>query len=76
MPKRAAKKLKFNNKASKNLKKHYKSAASLALKNLIVEVYSILKLPKQFRGKMHDAYLKKLKALKNRLNTGRNWCLI
>lgn len=48
----------------------------MVLKNLMAEVYFILKPPKQFGGKMHNAYLKKLKVLKNKFNTGRNWYLI
>ena len=76
MPRRAAKRLKFNDGASENSEGHYRSAASLALKDLMVEAYPTLKPPKQSGGKMHDAYLKKLKALKNRLSTGRNWCLM
>lgn len=76
MPRRAAKRLKFNDRASENSEGHYKSAASLALKDLMVEAYPTLKPPKQSGGKMHDANSKKLKALKNRLSTGRNWCLM
>lgn len=72
MPKRAIKRLKFNDKASKDLKKYYKSAAFLALKNLMAEIYFTLKLFKQFEKKMHNAYLKKLKTLKNKFNTERN----
>jgi len=76
MPRRVVKRLKFNDGASEDPKGHYKSATSLALKDLMAEAYPTLKPPKQSGGKMHDAYSKKLKALKNRLSTGRNWCLM
>ena len=76
MPKRAAKRLKPNDEASEDSEGHYRSAASLALKDLMTEAYPMLKPSKQTNGKAHDAYSKKLKALKNRLSTGRNWCLL
>ena len=72
MPKRAAKRLRSNDGASEDSQGHYKSAASLALKDLMTEAYPTLKPSKQSSGKAHDAYSKKQKALKNRLSTGRN----
>jgi hypothetical protein len=48
----------------------------LALEDLIAQAYPKLKSLPRGRGRSEDEYQRKLKSLKNRISSGRNWYLI
>jgi hypothetical protein len=54
----------------------YGRASSLALADLMAQAYLKLKSLPRSRGKSEDKYQRKLKSLKNRISSGRNWYLL
>jgi len=76
MPRRTAKLLRPAEKASEDPERQYRGAASLALKDMMAEAYPKVEPPRFQTGKVDDGYSKRLKILKNRLGSGRNWRLL
>jgi hypothetical protein len=60
----------------KNSSEGYRRASSLALEDLIAQTYPKLKSLPRGRGKSENEYQRKLKSLKNRISSGRNWYLM
>jgi hypothetical protein len=54
----------------------YGRASSKALTDLMAQAYPELKPPQRGRGRSEDEYQRRLKSLKNRIGSGRNWNLM
>jgi hypothetical protein len=61
---------------AKDSSENYGRASSLALTDLMTQAYPKLKHHPRSRGRSEDEYQRRLKSLKNRISSGRNWYLM